>query len=327
MTDVVVIGGGPAGAACALWLRQLDLDVRLLEAGPAIGGLQLRSPYTNRWLPGLQGRSGQQVAAQLQAHLDAAGVPYALGFQVGAIRRAGMRGWEVEGEAGVHQARHLVLATGSTPRRGGFVETDGIGIGPGVSMERIAVEGRRVAILGGGDNAFDQAGFALQRGAARVEVFSRRTPRAQPLLQRQVPAGQVHVGAFEVDASAMTVNGERFDVIGVQFGFEARIPGGLRLPLEDGYIAVDRHGAVRGHPGLYAAGEVTNFWHPCVTTAYAHGVQVAKTIQSAEHARSAAGRPAITPPSRNPRGRSWILHRYRARPDRARPYQSPGSAH
>lgn len=282
MNDAVVIGGGPAGAACALWLHQLGMDVLLLEAGPAVGGLQLNSPYTNRWIPGLQGKTGQQVAAQLQDHLESANVPHSLGFWVTGIRaRPSGLGWEVSGRGAVHRARHVVIATGSKPRRGGFVPSDTVGIGPGVAMERIAVAGKRVAILGGGDNAFDQAGFALRRGAASVDIFCRRRPRAQALLLKQVAPECVHVGPFEADQSSMTVDGEAFDVIGVQYGFEASIPAGLRLALDDGCIEVDRHGAVPGLPGLYAAGEVTNFLHPCVTTAYAHGVQVAKSIQAA----------------------------------------------
>jgi thioredoxin reductase len=295
MNDAVVIGGGPAGAACALWLHQLGMDVRLLEAGPAVGGLQLRSPYTNRWIPGMRGRTGQQVAAELQDHLLDASVPHTVDFEVTAIRQAaGGRQWEVAGGRAVHRARHVVIATGSKPRRGGFVESDCVGIGPGIAMERIAVEGRRVAILGGGDNAFDQAGFALRRGAASVEIFTRSAPRAQPILQRQIAVEAVHAGPFHADSQAMTVNGQPFDVFGVQFGFEASIPGALRLALDDGYIEVDRSGAVPGLPGLYAAGEVTNFWHPCVTTAYAHGVQVAKSIQNAEMA-GVAGMAAAMP--------------------------------
>lgn len=282
MNDAVVIGGGPAGAACALWLHQLGMDVLLLEAGSAVGGLQLNSPYTNRWIPGLQGKTGQQVAAQLQDHLESANVPHSLGFWVTGIRqRPSGLGWEVSGRGAVHRARNVVIATGSKPRRGGFVPSDTVGIGPGVAMERLAVAGKRVAILGGGDNAFDQAVFAQRRGAASVEIFCRRRPRAQALLLKQVAPECVHVGPFEADQSAMTVDGQAFDVIGVQYGFEASIPAGLRLALDDGCIEVDRHGAVPGLPGLYAAGEVTNFLHPCVTTAYAHGVQVAKSIQNA----------------------------------------------
>ena len=280
MEDVLVIGGGPAGAACALWAHQLGLRVRLLEAGPAVGGLQLRSPYPNRWMPGLQGKTGQEVAASLQAHLEDAAVPHSVNFNAVKIRRGVERaGWEVSNERITHTARCVVIATGTKPRREGFAETDGVGIGPGMSMERLDVAGKRVAILGGGDNAFDQAFFALQRGAGSVDVYCRSTPRALPILQRQVPAHCIHVGPFRADQSRMTVDGTPYDIIGVQFGFEASIPGGLRLPLREGCIHVDRRGAVPEFPGLFAAGEVTNYWHPCVTTSYAHGVQVAKSMQ------------------------------------------------
>jgi thioredoxin reductase len=279
--DVLVIGGGPAGAACALWAHQLGMRALLLEAGPVVGGLQLRSPYENRWIPGLQGKTGQEVAASLQAHLDAAAVPHEVNFDVVSIQRSAERvGWEVSSRRATHQAPYVVIATGSKPRRGGFVESDSVGIGPGASMERVTVCDKRVAILGGGDNAFDQAASALRRGARSVDIHCRRAPRAQPILQREIPAERVHVGTFLADQSRMTVNDMSYDVIGVQFGFEACIPGGLRLPLRDCYIEVDRHGAVPEFPGLYGAGEVTNYWHPCVTTSYAHGVQVAKSIQA-----------------------------------------------
>jgi thioredoxin reductase len=294
MKDVLVVGGGPAGAACALWAHQLGLRVMLLEAGPALGGLQLRSPYLNRWLPGLQGKTGQDVAASLQAHLEEAAVPHAVNFKALTIQRSGAHhGWDVSNERVTHSARYLVIATGTQPRRAGFIESDRVGIGPGLSMERLDVAGQRVAILGGGDNAFDQAFFALQRGAKKVRVYCRDIPRAQPILQRQISTQRVVVGSFHADPSSMTVNGTSYDVIGVQFGFESSIPGGLRLPLREGHIHVDRHGAVPEFPGLYAAGEVTNYMHPCVTTSYAHGVQVAKSIQM-HMLRSSRGTPSHT---------------------------------
>jgi len=86
----------------------------------------------------------------------------------------------------------------------------------------------------------------------------------------------------------MTVHGEPFQIFGVQFGFEACVPTGLVLPRRGGYIEVDRDGKVPGVHGMYAAGEVTTFWHPCVTTSYAHGVQVAKAINQQVLAASTA---------------------------------------
>ncbi len=280
--DVLVIGGGPAGAACALWTHQLGMKTLLVDAGLRIGGLQRFSPYTNVWMPGLVGRTGQEIATALHSHVVAAGVPHALGSRVTALRRQeALSAWEVLAESRATLARHVVLATGSRPRSAGFVESDRVGIGPGMSMELLEVEGRRVAILGGGDNAFDQAVFALRRGARTVDIHCRGTPRAQPLLQRRFPASNVHIGPIHVDLPRMMVAGRQYDVLGVQFGFDANLPPGIEVPLRDGCIAVDRTGAVPGHPGLYAAGEVTNFWHPCVTTSYGHGIQVAKSIQAA----------------------------------------------
>ena len=101
MLDAIVVGGGPAGAACALWAHQMGLRVLLLEAGPALGGLQRRSPYENRWLPGKPGRTGQQVAADLQAHLEQARVPFRLAWPVTGCRPLpGSSGWQVLGGDG-----------------------------------------------------------------------------------------------------------------------------------------------------------------------------------------------------------------------------------
>jgi flavin-dependent dehydrogenase len=43
--DVLVIGGGPTSAACALWAHQLALHVLLLEAGSIVGGLQSKLDF------------------------------------------------------------------------------------------------------------------------------------------------------------------------------------------------------------------------------------------------------------------------------------------
>ena len=89
------------------------------------------------------------------------------------------------------------------------------------------------------------------------------------------------MGLFTVDGPSFTVNGEAFDVISVQFGFEPVIPAGLHgiERNSQGYVLADLWG-VTTIDGLYAAGEVANTLHPCVTTSMAHGIQVAKHIQN-----------------------------------------------
>lgn len=270
-TQVIIIGGGPAGISCAIWLKKLGVECILLEASAQLGGLQTRSPYENLWIPGVQGKTGQQVAASLADHARTVGVDARLNCPVVSVD-----GREVMTHEGVFTATYLVVATGSQPRAGGFRAAPNVAIGPGVAMEAMEVKGKRVAIFGGGDNAFDQARFVRDRGG-EVTIFSRTPPRAQKLLQTLIADVPVIIGAYTADQDAMMVSGEPFDAFGVMFGFEAVSPKGLALDLQNGYVRVDRFGET-SQPGVYACGEVTDFWHPCVTTAAAHGVQVAKQI-------------------------------------------------
>ena len=247
----------------------------MLEASGQLGGLQTRSPYENLWIPGVQGKTGQEVAASLAQHAVDVGANLRVGCPATAIVATG-DGFSVTTLEDQLTARFLVVATGSTPRTGGFLPSENVAIGPGVPMEALDVGGRRIGILGGGDNAFDQAVFVRNRGGD-VTLFTRRSPRAQRLLQDRATGVRLVVGPYRADQGDMTVNGEAFDAFGVQYGFEAVVPPGLSLRRANGYVQVNRKGET-SLPGVYACGEVTDFWHPCVTTSAAHGVQVAKQI-------------------------------------------------
>jgi thioredoxin reductase len=273
--QVIIIGGGPAGLSCAIWLTRLGVNSLLLEASGILGGLQTRSPYENLWIPGVQGKTGQQVAAAIAQHAVDVGAELRVGRPATSVARHG-DGFQVKTPDGEVHGRFVVVATGSTPRTGGFKSSANLAIGPGEPMEALDVAGRAVAILGGGDNAFDQARFVRDRGG-RVTVFSRTPPRAQKLLQDLVADIPVVVGPYDARQSDMTINGKSFDVFGIQYGFEAVVPAGLELRRQDGYVEVDRFGET-SERNVFACGEVTDFWHPCVTTSAAHGVQVAKQI-------------------------------------------------
>ncbi|MFT4090417.1 MAG: NAD(P)/FAD-dependent oxidoreductase [Asticcacaulis sp.] len=275
-SDVYIIGGGPAGCACALWLHKLGAKVHLIDGSDRLGGLQARSPYENLWLPGVQGRTGQEVAKALQTHLDSENVPYSLNRPISRIT-------QTQDQFVIHThdtpltARFVVIATGAVPRCGPFTASDTVIIGPGDPIEAADVAHKKIAVLGGGDNAFDQARFLSQRGTKEVVIFSRTQPRAQTLLRAQIPDISVRTGPYTADQHALTVNDEPFDLFAVMYGFEAVIPEGLTPDSDRGYVRVDRFGET-SVKNLFACGEITDYWHPCVTTATAHGIQVAKQI-------------------------------------------------
>ena len=107
------------------------------------------------------------------------------------------------GEAGVERVqliRRLVLATGRGGT-GGFSVPEGIdpGLLPdlaahgGAPVDFAALRGRRIAVIGGGPTAWDNAATALEAGAARVDMFVRRAALPQVNKGR----GSAHPGFFE----------------------------------------------------------------------------------------------------------------------------------
>lgn len=276
----LVLGGGPAGAACALWLHQLGCPVLLLERNAQCGGLQQYSPYENLWLPGHSGSTGEAVALRIHEQLLERGVPQRCGVAVQHVQLGKADGVRLITEAGVAlEGAILVLATGARFRSGGFRPNDRLAIGPGKPIEAIDVTGKRVAVLGGGDNACDQYMFALNRGASSCTIFARHL-RAQKKLRDMVPARDIWVGDYIVDQERMTVNAKPFDVISVQYGYEPVVPEGLDAlqRTADGFVRADHWGQTN-LAGVYAVGEVAQTFHPCVATSFAHGIQAAKAIQ------------------------------------------------
>src|SRR5690606_28190557 len=130
------------------------------------------NPFVDEWNVSLPGMSGPQVADNLALSLELAAVPIHLSSKVESILPQ-PEGFAVSGPAFAQPlfARHVVLATGVRARglsHQGSVSTnsDGLMSGPGAQVVAQAFRGKRVAVLGGGDNAFENALYAQERGAA-----------------------------------------------------------------------------------------------------------------------------------------------------------------
>src|SRR5947209_15255583 len=84
---VAVIGGGPAGMSCALWLKNYGLSPILIERENALGGMARLSPYSNDGLLGRPGESAQQNAEAFARHIAQAGVETWLGARTRQLCR------------------------------------------------------------------------------------------------------------------------------------------------------------------------------------------------------------------------------------------------
>ncbi|OZI77262.1 NAD(P)/FAD-dependent oxidoreductase [Bordetella genomosp. 12] len=284
--DAVIVGAGPAGASCAVWLARLGLSPVLVEAGPRAGGLTADNPFADDWIVAVAGLTGQQIAGQIAESLEQAGVPLRLGAAARSVRPC--KGGIVLSLADPAQSLHgrcLVIASGvrarGLPGHPPGVSWPGVLIGPGSPIVAQDYSGLSVAVLGGGDNAFENFVYVRNRGARQVHLYARSVRAQQQWVQRAGSAG-VSVGAYEVDPAARRVNGQRYDLILVFYGWEpqADFADGLNLARDArGYIQTETATARTSLPDVYAIGEVANRAHPCVVTAMADGVVAAKDIQ------------------------------------------------
>ncbi len=287
--DALIVGAGPSGISAALWLKLLGLRPLLIEQNKRIGGLLHSFRQPNVWLPGVQLLNGPDYAARLEQHLSDAGVEWRLQGRLQLVR-AGEKGFAVE-ISGLRPAsietRTIVVASGVRPRDGGIAPGPGVILGPGEALDQQEVAGLRVALLGGGDNAAEYYSILNKKKPALVHVYA-RTWRARPALASLIAPADLFVGAYQVDAGALSIGHRaetrRYDLFAVLYGWQAVIPEALRGRLdaqldERGFVRVDerRRSAV---PGLYVIGEAAQATHPCVATAIADGVIAAKAIEA-----------------------------------------------
>ena len=280
MHDAVVVGGGPAGVTCAVWLKQLGFHVVLVERRDQCGGLQTINPYSNTWIPTSPHASGAQVADALHTSMQQHDVPMVLSTEVTSVRSGDS---EFSLSLNNHRAlrtKTLVIATGVTPKAGGFATRAGLIVGPGRVVANTNFTHARVAILGGGDNALENYQFVRSQCARSVTIFARNV-RARLEAIEGVPPEDLVVGPYSVDSDKNTVNGQPFDQILVLYGYEVSPSGLLGLDLTrrgDGFIWTNAE-CMTNIDGVFAIGEVAQKSHPCCVTSMADGVNAAKAIQ------------------------------------------------
>ncbi|CFV85822.1 oxidoreductase [Bordetella pertussis] len=181
--------------------------------------------------------------------------------------------------------KSLVIASGvrarGLPGHPQQARWPGVLIGPGSPIVAQDYAGLTVAVLGGGDNAFENFVYVRNRGARQVDLYA-RTVRAQQQWVARAGTEGVRVGPYRVDPAARTVDGRAYDLILVFYGWEPQADFADSLGLERdsrGYLRTDFATAQTSLPDVYAIGEVADRMHPCVVPSLADGVTAAKAIQ------------------------------------------------
>jgi thioredoxin reductase (NADPH) len=157
LRDVVVVGGGPAGLAAAVYAASEGLDVLVLET-TAPGGQAGTSSKIENYLGFPTGISGQALAGRAFIQAQKFGAEVAIGRSATSLKCDGHHGYELGLSDGSHiRARALIIASGVQYRRLPLADLprfEGVGVYYGATfIEAQLCDGDEVIVVGGGNSA------------------------------------------------------------------------------------------------------------------------------------------------------------------------------
>jgi thioredoxin reductase (NADPH) len=304
-SDVIIIGGGPAGLTAGIYAGRAQLDTVILEKGLPGGQIAQTEEVEN--YPGFdEAVSGPELSQRMVRQAEKFGARIVMEEVTGLRRRPDGR-FLVEGYDSDYIGRAVIIATGANPRRLGVAGEDefyGRGVSTCATCDGFFYRGRRVVVVGGGDAAVEE-GLFLTKFADSVTVIHRRDElRANKAAQaRAFASPKMHWSWNTVVEEIVGENGQvtgvrtcnlrsgetsllETDGVFIYIGHEPNtgyLEGVVELNA-NGYVAV-RDEIYTNVPGIFAAGDIADEVYRQLSTSVGAGTRAAMAVERwlAEH--------------------------------------------
>jgi ferredoxin/flavodoxin---NADP+ reductase len=283
LVDVTIIGGGPVGLFAAFYAGLRGMSVRIIDSLPELGG-QLTALYPEKYvydMPGFPKVLAKDLARDLVAQGTQFGPDIVLENTATELEKT-EDGYVVRTNRGLElPTRTLIISAGAgafQPTRIGVAreeEFEGRGLYYGV-RDKSVFSGKCLAILGGGDSAFDWC-LNLHDTASRMtlihrrDVFRAHEDSVQRVRDLAVPmklfyaVKELHgddaiTGITLENTQTKEIEHFECDAIIVNIGFKSSL-GPLKewgLQIEKNQIKVDDRYETN-LPGVFAVGDVCTF--------------------------------------------------------------------
>lgn len=289
--DVLILGGGPAGATAAIYCAQARLKTVMVDLALGGGNVALTHQVSN--FPGFpKPVPGYLLADHMMQQAKEAGVIPRLAAEVTEVdlqaRRVVLDGLETI------TAKRVIIATGSSPRVIGVEgerEFKGRGVSYCATCDAKYYEDKHVVVIGGGNSAIEESLF-IARFAKTITIVNvlptlqanqhaQELARAEPKISFRLATqpreflsrvGKGVDGVLVEDVA--TKERSIIDCDGV-FVFAGMVPnlelfGDVLKRDQWGYVAVDDEMRT-SLPGVFAAGDVATKKFRQITTAVSDG--------------------------------------------------------
>ncbi|KWX77505.1 ferredoxin-NADP reductase [Paenibacillus riograndensis] len=283
MSDLLIIGGGPAGMFAAFYGGMRQASVTLIESMPQLGG-QLAALYPEKYIYDVAGFpkvTGQELVDNLSRQMELFQSDIRLEEKVVSLKKQDERHFVITTDKAEYHSKAVVITAGV-----GAFEPRRLELPEAARFEKAnlhyfvsdlnAFKDKKVLISGGGDSAVDWA-LMLEPIAEQVTLIHRRDKfRAHEHSVENLMASKVNV----ITPSEITgLHGEEFitkvtlshiktketqelevDSVIVNFGFVSSL-GPIAewgIDIESNSIVVDSR-METSIPGIFAAGDITTY--------------------------------------------------------------------
>lgn len=292
---LIILGSGPAGYSAAVYAARANLNPVLIT-GVEQGGQLMTTTDVDNWPGDVEGLQGPALMERMRRHAER----FDTQIINDHINRAELtvRPFRLTGDRATYTCDALIIATGATAKYLGLPSEEafkGRGVSACATCDGFFFRNQRVAVIGGGNTAVEEALY-LANIAEHVTVVHRRDQfRAEKILQdklfERVRSGKAEIVwnhvLEEVLGDEQGVTGMRIaerehpnrardiDLTGVFIAIGHQPNTSLfadQLDMVNGYITVraglQGNATATSIPGVFAAGDVADqVYRQAVTSA------------------------------------------------------------
>lgn len=296
-TDVLILGGGPAGLTAGIYLAQAHIKTILVDT--ALPGGYVSTTHLVSNYPGfIEPQNGYMLSHFMSEQAKSNGVEFRVAIEVNQVDLEN-KIIKIDAYETI-KARKIIIATGSKPRPLGVAGEDlyrGNGISYCATCDAKYFQDKEVVIIGGGNSAIEEALF-ISKFASKITIVHQFDHlQANKAAQTKVTSddkieilfeheprefkkyGTMDMGVIVEDLKSGKKKELKSNGIFIFVGFVPNIESfGNKLKLDQwGYLEADEE--MRTNlDGIYAVGDVKSKPYRQITTAVSDGTIAAISV-------------------------------------------------
>ncbi len=298
---LLIVGSGPAGYTAAIYAARANLAPAVIT-GLEQGGQLTTTTDVDNWPGDVEGLQGPDLMVRMGQHAERFDTEMIFDH----IHTADLssRPFRLEGDSGAYTSDALIIATGASAKYLGLPSEDaykGKGVSACATCDGFFYRGQKVAVIGGGNTAVEEALYLSNIASEVVLVHRRDALRAEKIMQDRLfekeRNGNVTIlwdsvleevlgdGNVVTGMRVSNVNsGETTDVelsgVFIAIGHEPNT--GIfadQVDMVDGYITIksgtEGYATATSVPGVFAAGDVADHVYRQAVTSAGFGCMAA----------------------------------------------------